>query len=81
MCDLTPKVDVVRLMCKLKIHTETNMPVSYTHLDVYKRQVYTLVCICVCVCNVINANLITIKTQYLCYLSEVLHQVISILHY
>ena len=28
----------------------TYVSVSYTHLDVYKRQVYVCVCVCVCVC-------------------------------
>ena len=32
---MTSKVDVVRLTCKLNVH----MAVSYTHLDVYKRQI------------------------------------------
>ena len=31
-------------------------PVSYTHLDVYKRQKY--ICVCVCVCNISICKLI-----------------------
>ena len=32
-------------------HVATQVPVSYTHLDVYKRQVRECVCVYVCVTN------------------------------
>ena len=42
---MIPTITVIAVKVKILF-----TPVSYTHLDVYKRQAVLTVCVCVCVC-------------------------------
>ena len=47
-----------RRAIKWSFRRDRRPPVSYTHLDVYKRQITTCVCVSVCICfpKIVNLN-------------------------